>query len=393
MNRWIVGSLACVAVALAVLLALAPQLPALVLEGYPSLVWSGRGSYAPVTGVATTQLVIAPDAGEIVLDPRLQAAFDESGGKAIVVYRDGEIVLEHYGSQVTADTRLNSYSMAKGIISALIFRAIADGRIADIEATLGDLLPEASGLADVSLVSLLEMRSGIVFDGGGMLGEASGKAAETAPSPFSPLAKLHFLGLAPLVGGLEVSPGATHEFNYQNINTALLGAVLERAYGRGLEELLAEKLWQPAGAHNALWRRTTETSPVSAYCCLYASARDWVAIGAYLAANGRPDAPFLPTDLWRAYLGLDITTPEREVDHYGMQVRQNILDREGEPLQGPFSYFFGQGGQVLYMMPEQGVVVFRSGDREQLLHSTLYWSWDSLPPRAVQEPKLSPAEP
>ncbi len=50
----------------------------------------------------------------------------------------------------------------------------------------------------------------------------------------------------------------------------------------------------------------------------------------------------------------------------------NILDRPGEPLQGPFAYFFGSRGQTIYLMPEHDLVVVRFGSKIQLLHSTLY---------------------
>jgi CubicO group peptidase (beta-lactamase class C family) len=376
LRRWIVGSLASLAVATGLLLMIAPQLPALILEGYPALVWSGRGSHAEVAGQAREALRVAPDAGLVVLDPRLAAAFAESGGKALLVHRDGQLVLEHYGAGASADTLLNSFSMAKGLIGALVFRALADGRIDSLEQRLDTLLPEATGLAPVTIRSLLTMRSGIAFDGG-VLGAASGKTAEMAPSPFSPLARLHYLGLDPLLATLRLEPGEVPPFNYQNINTALLGAVLERVYGEPLDVLLADKLWRPAGAQPALWRRIGPAA-VSAYCCLYARARDWLAVGVHLARNGTPDEPFLPQPLWRDYMGLDVAASERAADHYGMQVHQNVLDREGEGLQGPFTYLFGQGGQTLYLMPERDLVVYRAGDQQQLLHSTLYWTWNSI---------------
>ena len=42
-------------------------------------------------------------------------------------------------------------------------------------------------------------------------------------------------------------------FNYQNVNTALLGVVLSHLYGDRSPELLAEKIWQPALAETAAW--------------------------------------------------------------------------------------------------------------------------------------------
>lgn len=70
---------------------------------------------------------------------------------------------------------------------------------------------------------------------------------------------------------------------------------------------------------------------------------------------------------------------DRQDDHYGNHTLQNVLDRPGEDLQGPFTYFVGQNGQVLYIMPNEDLVVFRAGEQYQLLHSTLYGAWNSIP--------------
>jgi hypothetical protein len=41
----------------------------------------------------------------------------------------------------------------------------------------------------------------------------------------------------------------------------------------------------------------------------------------------------------------------------------------------------GQGGQILYMLPEQDLVILRFGEKMQLLHSTLYDIADTLATR------------
>ncbi|GEM_PF-3578677 len=38
----------------------------------------------------------------------------------------------------------------------------------------------------------------------------------------------------------------------------------------------------------------------------------------------------------------------------------------------------GQNGQILYIMPEKNLVVYRAGERYQLLHSTLYGAWNTI---------------
>lgn len=53
-------------------------------------------------------------------------------------------------------------------------------------------------------------------------------------------------------------------------------------------------------------------------------------------------------------------------------IRHDLLDRAGENIQGPFAYFFGHQGQIVYFLPDKGIVAVRFGAQPQLLHSTLY---------------------
>lgn len=232
----------------------------------------------------------------------------------------------------------------------------------------------------MTLRKILTMRSRVHFDSRTTSFGAPGsyKDSDTFPNPFGPVARLYFQGLDAVVGGLTMDVAPSDAFNYQNVNTALLGAVLERLYGQPLETLLSEKIWLPAGAQDAVWRKPSVESSVSAYCCIYATARDWLRVGMFFEANGSAADPFLPNKLWREFLGLDVPLSKRLNDHYGNHTLQNVLDRNGEDLQGPFTYFMGQNGQILYIMPEKRPVVYRAGERYQLLHSTLYGAWNSI---------------
>ncbi|RYD84186.1 MAG: class C beta-lactamase-related serine hydrolase [Verrucomicrobiaceae bacterium] len=372
-------------VGLAGLYAFAPYLAALVLEGSPSLTWRNVGQYAEVKGASPPSVIRTNSTTE--LEPTLDAMFTESGGRALLAAQNGAIMLEHYGPGTNSETRLNSFSMAKSLIGALIFKALAEGRIESLDQTLGELLPSAPGLNAMTLRKILTRRSGVHFDSRTNSFGAPGsyKDSDTFPNPFGPLARLYFQGLDAIVGGLTMDASPPDAFNYQNVNTALLGAVLERLYGQKLEALLSEKIWVPAGAEDAVWREPSAESSVSAYCCLYATARDWLRIGMFIGFNGSPAQPFLPNDLWREFPGLDVPLSVRLNDHYGNHTLQNVLDRKGEDLQGPFSYFMGQNGQILYIMPEKSLVAYRAGEQYQLLHSTLYGAWNSMPHRLLQQ--------
>lgn len=367
----------------------APYLTNLLLEGYPGLVFSGRGEYSRIEGGKDTRQLWNGDiVAEKQLGHDLNQLFRGSDGAALLVARDGRLELEHYRPGIRANTKLNSYSMAKSLVGALIFKAIAEGRIGTLNARLSDFLPRYHRFGGVSLRALITMRAGLKFDNGGSNfgSDATGKDIDKSVNPFGPLARLHFRGIEAVEGELSIREQTSGAFSYQNVNTALLGEVLEEVYGQPLEVLLSEKIWQPAGASEALWRRPHRESSVSAYCCIFATARDWIRIGVFLSENGTASTPFLPEPLWREFMGLDIPVSELRKDHYGHHIRQNVLDRPGQALQGSFTYLMGQNGQVLYLMPQYRLVVYRAGEGLQLLHSTLYAAWETLGP---QKPKPS----
>lgn len=358
----------------------APQLLVLASEGFPGATWPASGDFALVEGA------------EVPADPAPGASPPEaalvrlaaSNGRALLMERGGVLLAEAYGPGLGRDTPLNSYSMVKSLVGALTLRAIADGHIAGLDVALRDLLgPEAP---DVTVGEALAMRSGLVLP-------AEPPKTGAVPlddagfSPLGPLARLHAYGIEAVMGDMRVDKGMRGELHYQSANTALLGLAVERAYGRPLPELLSEMIWAPAGAADAHWRRTPGGGDVSAYCCLYARPLDWLKVSRFLLDNGTPGAPFLPDTLWHAFLLPDLDPEARRAGAYGLHLRHDVLDREGEALHGSFAYFMGLRGQVVYLLPEQDLVVVRFGGEAQLLHSTLYELAPASPARTLTAPE------
>lgn len=321
----------------------------------------------------------------LAMNSRLDNLFKESGGKSLLVSHVGKLKLEYYASGMDADTRFNSFSMVKSLVGVLLLKAVEDGKIGGLHMPLGTFLPEIkdASLKTLPLKNVLDMRSGIAFEVSEMKalsGPDEKDLERTMLNPLGPMAQLHIEGPEPLLEKLTSAASAQTTFSYQNINTALLGLVIARAYGQPLHVILSEKIWQPSGAHPAMWRHYPGTSLVSAYCCLYATPRDWTLVGQFLMANGTDDNPFLSAGAWQDFMGMNIETAQLANGEYSFQTRHDILDRVGEPLQGRFTYFVGQGGQMLYMMPDEDLIVVRFGDKHQKLHSTLYTAWRSIYP-------------
>lgn len=345
----------------------------LLSAGYPRAVWPALGGFDTVQG-SHGDTAQAP-----VLKPLNRTArdlFDSAQSRALLVNEGGRTVLETYADGLGPGTRLNSFSLVKSLVGALVLKAVAEGRIKSLDDPLGAYLPAfgPASLDHVPLRDLLDMRSGLAFEA-----DSSDKIEQiSSVNPFGNLARLHGEGIEAVASRLSVKPDRAGRFSYQNVNTALLGHLLSDIYGEHLSSLLSRKIWQPSGAADAFWLRHRETAAVTAYCCLYATARDWARVGRFLMKNGTTEAPFLPDPLWGAFFGNSLTETDVAQGAYRLHLRHDRLDREGEALQGRFAYMMGQGGQIVYMMPEKDLVAVRFGERHALLHSTLYAAWNSL---------------
>ena len=76
------------------------------------------------------------------------------------VVKDGKIVHEMYGSEISAETTLISWSMAKSITQALVGIAVLDGLL-DVDLPTGLAAWSHDERSAITLRHLLEMRSGL----------------------------------------------------------------------------------------------------------------------------------------------------------------------------------------------------------------------------------------
>jgi len=354
-----------------------PHVYILLAQGYPSAVWPAKGDFATVNGAGEREGVWR------LYDPLpegLSALFAGKGGSAFLAERNGNMISEAYAQGLDASTRFNSFSLVKSLVGFLALAAVDEGRIASLDTRLDAIDPGLGHylVGGLTLREALDMRSGVSFEARGVK-SASGadengeKAVESVPwNPFGPLGRLHAAGLAPILADIRVSEERRGTFEYQNVNTALVGHVLEAAYGKGLDALLSERIWQPSGAADAYWRRYPGTGRVTPYCCIYATAGDWMKVGRFILDNGAPGRPLLSPAMRSYWMGDDIDPSDRRKGAYRAFTRHDVLDRPGELAQGPFLYFLGQDGQVVYLHPGLDLVAVRFGHGMQLLHSTLY---------------------
>lgn len=392
-----------------------PHVIAIAEEGFPAKVWPAKGIYVDVVGKPKQwpHKFEANARLDTEFGKKLQQLNIDNETDALVAYHKGELKYAYFRDGFSEKTQFNSYSMAKSLIGYLVLKAIDEGEIDGLDTPIGtyliDLKDEA--LKKQTIERFLSMRSGLRIEKKGppkpLAKDAKRGADKDASNPFTLLAQMHIEGLPGILDYLEMPENPSDEYHYQNVNTALLGLMLTRIYKKPLNVLLSQKIWKPAGASHAHWRTYTDEGSVTPYCCLFATVEDWAKVAYFLSKNGmtmeqahhlKSDrsgndiqlagdeaesaqqlTPFLQSSLVLKYMVADrFEKKDLREGVYGLHVRHDILDREGEAIQGPFTYFVGHGGQLVYMLPEHDLVIVRFGRKHTLLHSTVYFLWRSL---------------
>jgi len=199
-----------------------------------------------------------------------------------LVLRDDQIVLEKYFHDADRGSRFLSNSVAKSILSVLIGVAISEGKIGSVEDPGEKYLPylSASGYHGVRIKDALHMATGIKFD----------------EDYLRPNAEIHRLAAALVHGdesfqdiaaSLKAKTRPDTRFEYQSINTEVLGLVLEQATGKPLNEYAEEKLWKKIGPESdAFFYRGSKQPNTCAFGCFNATLRDYARFGLMTMQGG-----------------------------------------------------------------------------------------------------------
>jgi CubicO group peptidase (beta-lactamase class C family) len=167
------------------------------------------------------------------LSKRIDSFVDEQnlGLLAVLVVKDDRLVADRYYDGVERNRFLHLYSATKSVTGLLVGIAIAEGKLAGLDAELsGSLPPELLAHADrrvrsMTLRELLSMTTG--------LGEELSWL--TSADWDREIVEHHFFA------------GPSGSFSYSTAGTQLLSAALENATGESLLTYAERKLFEPLG--------------------------------------------------------------------------------------------------------------------------------------------------
>ena len=287
------------------------------------------------------------------------------GSYALIVWQGGAIRHETYFAPHTADLRPDSASMHKTVSALAIGAAIDKGLIPSVDEPVETYISEWSGESrgKITIRNLLEMNSGL-------------EPLSTEGGMSSPSMTFWFQGekARPMMMDMALKHGPGTVFNYANVNSQILGHVLEQATGQGYDSFLSESIWKPLGAADAyVWYNEPDGFPRT-YTALLAQARDWLKVGLLIKDQGQFDGEQIvskdyisnmttpsgpnPNYGWQAWLGTQF-----EAQRYYSETKTGFAALASEPFAvDDIIYLDGFGGQRVYISPSKDLVIVRTGD-------------------------------
>lgn len=273
----------------------------------------------------------------------LETMHKKIGTVAFLIIKNDSLWNESYYDNYTKDSKSNSFSMAKSIVSASLGKAIMEGKIKSVDQKVSDFFPEFNDKfsSQLTVGDLSSMSSGLNWD-------------ESYYSPFSITTRAYFdEDLKSVILGLKgvTTPGKSYK--YLSGDTQLLAMCIEKAVGKSLATYVSESFWKPLGAENeAFWQTDTEDGIVKAYCCVASNARDFARFGKLYKQHGKWNG----TEILDSAFVAKSTQP-RFADSPEYGYGWWLSDYKNKNV----FYMRGHLGQYVIVIPEDDLIIVRLG--------------------------------
>ena len=269
--------------------------------------------------------------------------------RALLVVSDGRIIGEVYGQQMTEESPLLGWSMAKSLNSIMLGNLEMRGLI-DLTADTGFENWRSDERSTIRIEDLLQMADGLAFS------EQYNPGDDATAMLFTAASSSDYVLEMPLAA----EPGT--RFNYSSGTANILSRLYTDTLGgpQAAYDNFIEHIFMPMRFQDAVFE--TDASGVfmgSSY--FYASARDWARMGLLMLNGGEINGQRLVTEEWVARATTPNTTDNDKA--YGYQW---WLNRGNERLRFPnlpedMYYANGNRQQSVMVIPSRDAIVVRLG--------------------------------
>ena len=286
-----------------------------------------------------------------VLSESQRNALTDLRTTSFLVFKNDSLLYEEYFEGFGEKERSNSFSMAKSVVGLLIGVAHAEGKIKSLDDPVSKYL-EGYGQSNrkkITIKHLLTMSADMQWN-------------ESAWNPLSDNAEAYYgTDLNAKMKDVEYGENPGKIFDYKSGSQQVLAMILKKVTGKALTEYASEKIWKKIGAENAgYWSLDGENGVEKAYCCLYATSRDFARLGKLMMSNGKWGNEQV---IDSAYVAQSITpaklkTPEGDDnDRYGFCW---WITRHKDK-----NVFYARGikGQYVICIPSENIIIVRTGHK------------------------------
>lgn len=286
----------------------------------------------------------------------------ESKSMSLLIWHKGALQLEWYGEGFDKTSYMESASMHKSVMALLYGIAVEQGYIDSIDEPAAKYITEWQNddRSKITIRNMLQMAHGLA----------------RAPGGFSLLGDNMQLTMGTDWGGIalkapaEDPPGTI--FAYSNLNSQLLGLLLQRAVGMPYAEFLEKNLWSKVAESSAWVWLDRPDGLAKTSGSLFTPARNWLRLGLLHLNRGRVGAEQVVPEAWID----EVITPSPTNPNYGLQTwlgteyREKVTYGKGVaahvPHSEPFAakdvvYFDGANGQRVYVIASEDLVIVRTG--------------------------------
>jgi CubicO group peptidase (beta-lactamase class C family) len=272
---------------------------------------------------------------ESVLNQLSNMIMSDPATQALIVSHNGSIILEQYGNGYSKTDFVTSQSIAKAFYAVLFGVAIEKGLLDDLDQPISDYLPEWKNdkRGEITIRNLLEMKSGLY------------RSESWNEEMFLSRNNLDFA----LSVELEKEPGEIFEYN--NVNTALLGPVIEKIYNASPHEVLKKEILNPLEiTEYGLWKDHALNDIT--FHGIDLAPLDFIKFGQLYAQKGSWEGKQLVNKAFMEHSMQPISEGPGEL--YGMHTSIRKMSENKRLLVKE-----GFNGQYLFVIPEENLVAVK----------------------------------
>jgi CubicO group peptidase (beta-lactamase class C family) len=287
---------------------------------------------------------------------------------SVLVIKDGYLIAEGYFNEGSVDQKTLLQSVSKSYISALVWIAIEQGCLSNIDDRLVDFFPEvADQITDprknqITIEEMLQMRSGYPD-------EETDQVYMDA---------LYWGVYPPLIEEfpLVCEPGTC--FNYSNLTYSWLAILLSRSCEADLRAFAQENLFGPLDTEVGDWLKDREGNYIGSGG-IHTTARDAARFGQLYLDGGAYEGTQIISSEW---VQNSLQSYSEKAKDYGMSLVFKDLGYgygwwTATVGDHDFNFAWGHGGQLIVLLDDLDMVIVTTADPFFAEHSGNSWKHES----------------